>query len=801
MVLAVGGLLVPVLAFGTIDLRSFSAWDVPSGNSFPARVDSVVVQTRVGAGLATSVVTLVVTPYACDATTYGARDSIELSTGFQLPADFAAKNMWLWVNGEPVTAYIQDRALADSQYTSIVGRRRDPAILSTWGNGYYNLRIFPTSLNKSRRIAIEFQHTFDDDTLGLIRAAVPVFLDTSYYYYYYCGSNTAVPAVGHVSVEVSAIDGRTYQVAVPGLGQVESRLGAPAVLRGASVRTFGPVTISADDQSGSSEFFWSGTDKYRRQTAGFTAMLSESTVTLDPEPETRIIVLDVRQQYWDWDDYYREYYRSVNQTYTYDYNYPTVDMWTRAQKYAVMAIQNYVDDTKKFNVIIAGATPRAVFGSPMPGNPEHIRRAYEAIVQAAPDPAAVTDKALELACAQTVKSAVVLISDLYSPPDYFVSNAHSNYAVSASGAAYDSLIARLGRIVDQSDDVLFTICDEWRVNEFARGTGGTQLASLRWSEYVTYEYLDAAQTRAVAQLPDLFGSSGYGWYWRGITIRSVTAEGLSDLAYTTDSYNNYWARPMVLMRATDYYSPWGNTSTTLRVAGIADRAPRSRGVTVTVSGTLNGLGFTQTFSGTPSPAGSDTGAVEWALVRSEQLAQDDWWSNANAIKAIGKDYHIVTRQTSLLALEPGMELFEDTAVQNSGNETAGASASWSVDMRASPSDSATSAGLTIDNVSLEDLINQVAFVPNQAAAKTVAASTARMVGGRIEIRLGADMSGTVRAELFDMRGRLAGSHEWTDGSVRQVLTWQPANSLGSGRYTLRVKSGSTVRTFRIAAGL
>jgi hypothetical protein len=260
-----------------------------------------------------------------------------------------------------------------------------------------------------------------------------------------------------------------------------------------------------------------------------------------------------------------------------------------------------------------------------------------------------------------------------------------------------------------------------------------------------------------------------------------------------------WDGPMVVMKASDMYYPWGSNSTTLRVAGVVGRSLRSRGVAVTVSGTLNGLGFTQTFSGIPALAGNDTGAVEWALIKSEQLAQDDWWNNAGAIKAVGKDYHIVTRQTSLLALEPGMELFEDTAVQNSGNE-AGASASLSADWR-STTDSASTTGVTIDNVSLEDLINQVAFVPDQAVVKTVAGSAARMASGRIEIRLGSDMSGTVRAELFDMRGRLVGSHEWAGNSVRQVLTWQPANSLGSGRYTLRVKSGSTVRTFRIAAGL
>jgi len=814
-VLAVVLAVLPSLVVGQINLRNFSARDTRSPVFLGVSVDSLSVESRVGSGLATTVVTMVLTPHACYDFS-GQADSIELSTSFSLPDDFVAKNMWLWVNGEPVTAYIQDRALADAQYTSIVGARRDPAILSSWGYGSFELRVFPTSLEIPRRVAIEFQHAFDDDTLDQIRAHLPVVLDSSYSYY--CGVSGVLPNLLYASVTVRTVDTRTYAVSVPGLGEARCSPGIPASLKGRNLKQLGPGRIVADDLSGRAEFLWSGRDKDSRMTAGFVAEISESTVTLDPQPDTRIIVLDMRSQYWDWDIYYDQYYSGTGYMNPDPDTNPTIDMWARAQKLAVMALQNYVDGTKKFNLVIAGAQPRTLFNSPVSGNDEHLRRAYQAILDAAPDPLASTAPALEAALAQAQKAAVVLVSDLYRPYYYYYYLSDSTGAVAASQdqVKYDSAIAAVGRAVAASDDILFTICDDWQLEDIARSTGGFNLASLRYDYYVTYEYADVSGTRAVAQLPDLFGGGGY---WRSSRIRSVSVEGLSDVVYTTDNYWGYYPvmrvdaaavfktpAPRAMAKASDFYYPWFQSSLTLRLAGIVDRTFRSRQVVATVTGTMNGLSFTQRIAGTPSLTGLDTGAVEWAHTKAGMLAQSDWWSNAAAIKAVGKDYHIVTRQTSLLALEPGMALWEDTAAQVEQRMA-------SVDMAAvSPFNSmlypgysdSVSTYLSLDNVSIEDLINQVASVQSPARAVGAARSTARMVGGRIDIRLGSAVGGAVRAELFDMQGRLVDTQVWSAETGRQAFTWQPGSGSGrlsSGRYTLRLKAGNDVQVFRVAAGL
>jgi hypothetical protein len=382
------------------------------------------------------------------------------------------------------------------------------------------------------------------------------------------------------------------------------------------------------------------------------------------------------------------------------------------------------------------------------------------------------------------------------------------------GARFDSLLGRIGDVADSCDDVLFTVCDEWQVNSIARATGGYQLASLRNNHYVTYEYVDGTNTRAIAQLPPLFGGTA-DYYWRGMSIRSVEVEGLTDMVYTTGGYGYYFwdvmpMRPVlmdgaVMAKSSDRYYPWQPNSVTLRLAGRLDRAARSRGVAVTVTGTIGGLGFTQRITGTPSTVGADTGAVEWALIKAEQLAQENWWENAAAIKAVGKEYHIVTRQTSLLALEPGVELWEDTAAeQTEANSRDGAfSVASSASIVASSDLSYGGSGLSLDDVSLEDLINQVAVSQTGLRAPS-ARDVVRVSGNRIELRLASPAQGDVRAELFDMMGRRVASHVWSGDGVRKAFVWDAgsgATKLSSGRYTVRVSVSGTVRVFRVGMGL
>ena len=135
-------LLFATIAFGQMQLSRIYSRAVREGYGLQTYVDSLLVDTRVNSGLATTRFTMVLTPGTYDyyysvkdtviqATEPMSFDSIEMTMGFQLPSDFVADSMWLWIDGKPVAAQIQDRALASQQYQQIVGVRRDPALLET----------------------------------------------------------------------------------------------------------------------------------------------------------------------------------------------------------------------------------------------------------------------------------------------------------------------------------------------------------------------------------------------------------------------------------------------------------------------------------------------------------------------------------------------------------------------------------------------------------------------------------------------------------------------------------------------
>lgn len=64
-------------------------------------------------------------------------DSLEVRSALELPLDAAVTGMWFWMNGQKVPSYVMDRWKAREQYNQIVGARRDPALLETWGGGSY----------------------------------------------------------------------------------------------------------------------------------------------------------------------------------------------------------------------------------------------------------------------------------------------------------------------------------------------------------------------------------------------------------------------------------------------------------------------------------------------------------------------------------------------------------------------------------------------------------------------------------------------------------------------------------------
>jgi hypothetical protein len=88
-------------------------------------------------------------------------DSLELQMSFRLPENSAVDSLYLWIEGEPVPGLLMSASSARAIYESIVKRRKDPALLTTYGGDTYMLRIFPLMPGQSRKVRIGFHCTMD----------------------------------------------------------------------------------------------------------------------------------------------------------------------------------------------------------------------------------------------------------------------------------------------------------------------------------------------------------------------------------------------------------------------------------------------------------------------------------------------------------------------------------------------------------------------------------------------------------------------------------------------------------------
>ncbi len=73
-----------------------------------------------------------------------------------VPRGAAVTNAVLWVNDRPMRGAFVERQRANGIYTSIVSRRRDPALVSWDGAGWVAVSIFPLEGKRSRRFELEW---------------------------------------------------------------------------------------------------------------------------------------------------------------------------------------------------------------------------------------------------------------------------------------------------------------------------------------------------------------------------------------------------------------------------------------------------------------------------------------------------------------------------------------------------------------------------------------------------------------------------------------------------------------------
>ncbi|HEX2955670.1 MAG TPA: VIT domain-containing protein [Chitinispirillaceae bacterium] len=804
LVTALSTVLFTTASFSQINLNNLYSRYVRGGTSLTTRIDTVDMKTVVSSGNSLMNLTIAYTPVPYNNGSIVVKDtliakatfdSIETTTSFRLPADFAVDSMWLWIDGKRVEAKIQDRALAASQYQQIVGTRKDPALLQYSGNGYYNLSIFPAFLNTTRKIELQFHYTFDDAAAGKISAAHPVRYDSTY-------NSRIVPVV---KASFSSLDNAEYTVNYPGVGSGTFSKSSKLVLSSNNVVRFGPGLISSDDPSEANEFLWIAQDNIREKvSAGINVQIADTNVLFEKEPDTRIIAIDLRNKMWNWNDYYKDRAEYLGQKYSTNSYYKDIDILNRMQKYILLCLEHYLKSDQKFNIVFGGATVSTLFDKPVPVHPEYIKEAIEAVLKFTPDNKSSTEMVVAEAVKQASSGVIILVSDLFEPYNYYTYE-KSIYTITENGKLYNETFDRILSLADSSGATIFTIDDNSRLSQVSYASGGFRLGSLLnfYNIEYRYEIVDGRRIK-IPMMPPLFGSRNTS----GIRSIKITSDKLEDIVYTTDGYSYVWnprSDLMVDAMVEPYYYTYNQTSAQVYIAGESGAALDGK-VTFTVQGKLSGLKFSKTFVavGLNSVAG-DPGTVQWAFRNAEQMAAVNYTKFAADIKNIGVQYHLITRQTSLLALEPGIEMWKDTvytpkdvATVDALPTTARTTTEMS-DMNYSKTNgaltTASGTGIDIDGISLLDLIshNGISDVitPSPIANSKAKRFSALYQNGTIRIS-NASITGRVTLQLFDLKGRVVvekvlSEKDFTNSTYNWSLGMKSAN-LSSGYYMLHISS-------------
>ncbi|MGE5671592.1 MAG: VIT domain-containing protein [Fibrobacterota bacterium] len=777
MTAAAGVLLCVNVVFASLNFGNFYSRSLLSGTSYQTSIDSIEIANQVSYGLINTKVSLSVTPVPYAKKAVLSSDSIEINVNFTLPESYVAQNMWLWINDKPVKAYVQRKDLATEQYNSIVGTRRDPALLTYSGNGSYLLRIFPALANSSRRIEIEFQHTFGDDSKeSLLKASVPFMYDSV--------SFTGVNKYPNVTMSYVASDNKTYNVTTGTTSRGEFSASKPLTIESADLRRLDTCVITTADISGTDPYVWSGYDTIAdRFSAGFTTELDDNAVIFENEPDTKIIALDIRCKTLDKDTVYYK-----NRAVIPDY-YKDVSVWENAKKYAILALRQYVGSADKFNVLIGiGESVVSAFETPRAASKENLTAAMQLVNSITPCGVTPTELLLNKAIAQEPKGTVIFISDLL---EY---NTTTTTIVGRELTPQQVLVNNLRKIADSTAATIFTIDGSSSLYTVAQLTGGFRLADLLNSSAISYSYKVVNSKRVmVPYLPPLYGSSNYS----GLQKLQITSEGLNDIYYCTDA-SYYYYRNVMLEDGMYYPSSYMNIRN-LRIAGhLASLYTKS--FQVSVKGKLGGMWFTKELTVKPdfNPASSayrNLYDVSHAFTSAKYYAMTNLAQNWKAIIDVGMKYGITTTQTSLLALEPGVALWTDTVVNTM---TTGAIRltdqvilKTTADMIYVESNSVVD-GISIDEISLKDLMNlDLMPVINRKNIHVSKAVTVSMSNNRINLIVPSDKAGILTARLFDLSGKLVFSKDISlSGGVNSlsINVRDKSKAIRSGNYLMTLSS-------------
>ncbi len=697
-------------------------------------------------------------------------DSLELSTSFQLPADAAITDLDLWVGDQKQSAWIMDRWQASAQYNSIVGVRRDPALLETWGGGTYSLRVFPQSTGETRRLSFEVTQAWRPGmALPIQFAKAPaqytwIWNDTGYAVYERPGQ---VPA--RLALSLRSLDGAPISLDLGVLGHVSAGTDA-------QTRTFeSPAAFAGQVGAGAPEV-WSAL-RQGRPAFGARLKFQSRDFTLAPEPKDRVVFLDAGL------------------------------VTERARRLALLALIQYGStDGNRVDLAWRGVdgTLQRLWGKPREFTAEAAREALAALKAWVPAPAKDPLSTLQSLLDSDSGRVVVLLSDAEGPSFTEPTPTGYNTADTASLNAYQrawsdwnrrqnafyqgrqDAWAALGDSLARRDMKLFGWWREGGIANAATATGGYEFGDLQWGSWGWWRTGDSLV------VPELFGANRRGWDegFQGMELKH-SGLGVDSLAHDLGGNNQYswwmWDRPIFISRPRVLLAARTASASAARAArAVTVAMPESLVVTLAgrqaAAGSLR-LGVEGYWGGLKVKAdrtvqipatGGAAGASLWAYEYAATLQPWIWSfdSITDVVRNLGRSYRVATTATSFLALEPGMIPFDSIGGQ--GDEAKSSNERASFSMVAADGQMASSGDVLLDSLSLESLLlGRVLAVQPRVRMPL---EGMKLIGGKgLEILAGVSDEAP-RVRILDVSGRELAAPSMTRVGEGWRATWRPTRS-------------------------
>lgn len=819
LLLSASTLLLPAaVAMANLDLSTLYTQTVKQGQNWAyidTKVDALDLEVEVNHGVVTTTATWSYTPGEgidqtwrcvpvqciqapcpdqCEMLTGNSTplDSLETTASMSLEDNTAITDMYLWVGATRVRAELQTRELASAQYEDIVKRRKDPALLETWGNGWYTLRVFPEKSGETRKIQVKFVQGMEDDKGGF-GAVLPVLHSLAPLGNVpYSDIKTAPKkSIGKVSLKAWSTDGKTYSLSWPGLG--EGKIGSTAInLAAANLEELKAGTLSgAPAACADCRTAWTS-DKAGGH-FGVKTLLMAKTLKLEDQPKDRCIILDV------------------------DASDPLAP--ERARKLALLSLKAYGTAPYAANLAMTDGKGGLsyVFDAPVDMDAENLAKAFAAIKAWSPVAKADAHAALgAFAKGRKPGSPIVAFLINNEPYPYYPYPQVYDPAiwkdVEAKARAFEEAqaarAAKLAEVLKAANAMLFGFWNDWHLNLASEATGGYNLGGVYGWIYQPYYGRGAVDILPVDPskplkdwpMPPLFGPGRPDAYGLQDLKVTVTGMAVTDLVVLQNA-QRYWiyarnlmaAKRSALAKSADFVAGFGGVIDSLPVR-IGGKFAAPGKATILLTGLWGGLKFSQQFSVELSSAGARSdGAAIWAYQQSEAWGRDEAKDDIAAIQKLGRDYHVVNRQISLLALEPGMALWTDMPAKPGSGGTLERASNLKADGLVA------GGGMNVDASTLEDILgaNVSGLLPGALTAAVPGALTARPAGGALELAWefpARALGERARFRILDVTGRPVADLAAARGASGFSAKWAGARP---GVWLLRAECGGTVMTRRI----